>query len=110
MDNYFFHIFILTLAFTRALLFVYPIPAPTIGRIRTHHYMYGIIAILVGLMIHSILVYSIGFGLFVDELTYLFIRGKTHEDNYSRNSLLGTLFFAIVVFVLKDYLMWPFAS
>jgi len=105
MNDYFFLIFLITVIITRLFLFLYPLPAPTVGKFRIHHYMYGIIGIVIGLAAHSILIYAIGFGLFVDELTYIIIRGKSHEDNYSAVSLLGTLFLIVVIFVLRDYLV-----
>ena len=105
MSNYFFLTFLATVAITRLFIFVYPVPAPTFGKFRTHHYMYGLVGILAGLVLHSVLIYAIGLGLFIDELTYLLMRGKDHQDNYSKISLLGTLFFVIIVFVFKDYLI-----
>ena len=71
--------------------------------------MYGIIGILIGLSAHSILIYGIGAGLFIDELSYLIMRGKDHKDNYSKVSLFGTSIFVILIFVFKDYLVLPFA-
>lgn len=106
MDDYFFTIFLATVAITRLLIFIFPIPAPTFGKFRIHHYMYGLIGILMGIVFHSVLIYAIGFGLFVDELTYLLIGGKNHKDNYSKVSLLGTLFFVIIVFVFREYLLF----
>lgn len=85
MNEYFFFVFLTTIVITRLFLFFYPFPAPTIGKFRVHHYMYGIVGILVGLSVQSILLYAIGTGLFIDELTYLIIRGKDHEDNYSKD-------------------------
>lgn len=108
MSDYFFTIFVLTIVGTRVFLFVYPIPAPTLGKFRTHHYMFGIVAAGLALAINSITLYAIGIGLLVDELSYLLIRGKTHRENYSAISLVGTLVFIIVGFILKDYLTCPF--
>ena len=98
MSNYFFLIFLATVVITRIFIFIYPIPAPTFGKFRIPHYMYGLVGIFTGLAFHSILIYAIGLGLFIDELTYLLMRGKNHKDNYSTISLLGTLFFVIIVF------------
>jgi hypothetical protein len=106
MSNYFFIVFLITIVAVRVLIFLHPVPAPTIGKFRTHHYMFGIIGVILGLLFNSILIYAIGLGLFVDELTYLLMRGKSHEDNYSKTSLLGTLLFIIIVFLLKDYLLF----
>ena len=105
MINYFFIIFLLTVLCTRVFVFLFPISAPTIGKFRVHHWMYGIVGILFGLIIHSVIIYAIGLGLFVDELAYLLMRGKTHEDNYSKISLLGTAVFVIIVFLFKNYLI-----
>ena len=108
MANQFFLIFLATVIITRIFLFLYPIPAPTIRKFRIHHYMYGILGILIGLLFKSLIFYAIGLGLFIDELTYLLIRGKNHEHNYSKVSLIGTLFFVIVVFILRNYLIFLF--
>jgi hypothetical protein len=107
-SNYFFIIFLSTVLIIRLFLFVRPISSPTISGFRIHHYMYGVVGIVIGLLVHFILVYAIGLGLFIDELTYLIIRGKNHADNYSRISLFGTLVFVIIVFIFKSYLVLPF--
>lgn len=67
--------------------------------------MYGLVGIIFGSVLHSVVIYAIGWGLFIDELTYILMRGKTHDDNYSKVSLLGTLGFVIVIFFIKDYLL-----
>lgn len=108
MSNYFFLIFAITIILTRLIIYFHPIPSPTIGKFRTHHYMYGLLVIAIGLISQSITIYAIGIGLFIDELTYLLIRGKTHKDNYSKISLLGTFIFIMVVFAFKGYLIRPF--
>lgn len=89
----------------RLFLFLHPIPAPTIGKFRTHHYMFGILGVILGLITGSLVIYAIGLGLFVDELTYLLMGGKTHADNYSKISLMGTLFFIILVFIFRNNLV-----
>ena len=107
MSNYFFLIFVVTIVIVRLFLFLCPFSSPDIKGFRIHHYMYGIVGIIIGLVAHSINLYAIGLGLFVDELTYIIIRGKDHKDNYSLVSLLGTLLFVVAVFVFKDYLVLP---
>ncbi|MDB5266219.1 MAG: hypothetical protein JWN89_34 [Parcubacteria group bacterium] len=104
MADLFFLIFLGTIIFTRLFLYFKPIPAPTVGKFWTHHYMYGVGLVLLGLLIGSVVTYAVGLGLFVDELTYLLINGKNHEDNYSKKSLIGTLIFIGVVFFLREFL------
>jgi hypothetical protein len=70
--------------------------------------MYGIFGLLVGFMLDSIIISAIGLGLFVDELSYLLLGGKTHADNYSRLSLFGTLFFVAVVYISRFQLVQLF--
>lgn len=104
MDNDFFIIFFLTILIARIFLFFRPTPAPTIKGFRTHHWMYGLIGIFLGIILNSIVIYAIGLGLFVNELTYLLIRGKTHKDNYSAYSIIGTILFVVLVFFLRNIL------
>ena len=110
LSDQFFIIFLATIIIVRIFLFLKPISAPTIWDTRTHHYMYGIVGIVIGLIINSPVIYAIGAALFVDELTYLLIGGKTHKDNYSLRSLLGTALLVLLVFVFRQYLIFPFVS
>ncbi len=110
MISYFFIIFALTVLMTRLILYIRPTASPMVGGIQMHHYMYGIVGIIVSLFLHSITIYAIGLGLFVDELTYLLIRGKNHKDNYSGISLFGTALFVMIVFLFQTYLLIPFGA
>lgn len=110
MITYFFLIFAFTILITRVYLYVRPTSSPTIGRFRLHHYMFGLAGVVLGIAFSSLTVFAIGLGLFVDELAFLLMRGKTHEDNYSKASLLGTLFFVAVVFYIQEYLLSIFYS
>lgn len=105
--NYFFTLFLLTIFIVRIFLFVLPTASPTLRGFRLHHYMYGLIMALVGALLESVTLYAIGTGLFIDELGYLLIGGKTHDDNYSHSSLLLTAVFVILVYLLRDpFLFW----
>lgn len=105
LSNQFFVIFFATVLTTRFFIYFFPISSPTIGKFRLHHYMYGIAVALLGITFNSIVIYAIGLGLFVDELTYLLMRGKTHTDNYSVKSILGTALLCLGVYLLKDQLI-----
>lgn len=104
----FFGIFVTTVLVVRIFLHVKPTSSPTILGIRLHHWMYGAVGIPIALLLSSLPLYAISVGLFIDELTYILIGGKTHENNYSKVSLLGTSFLVILVFVLREYLVSPF--
>lgn len=83
-----------------------PPPETTLWGFRVHHYMYGIILILLGVAFKNVPLYAVGMGLFVDELTYLLMGGETHEDNYSLVSNLGTVVFALLVYFFRDKLLF----
>lgn len=105
MFSYFFLVFIATLLITRIFLYFRPIASPTVGSFRLHHYMYGVVGMILGIAFNILTLFAIGLGLFIDELTYLLIGGKTHEDNYSKTSLIGTLIFVIIFFFTQTYLL-----
>lgn len=113
-ENKFFLIFIATILMIRIVLFiigVYATNPDTIGLtifgFRLHHYMYGLILIPFGILLRNLFLYAIGVGLFINELTYLLIRGHTHADNYSWISMAGTVVLIIIVFLLKKYFIFP---
>jgi len=103
--NYFFLIFLVTILMTRIFVHIKPIPSPTIKKLRLHHYMYGIILIIIAFILGNLFLFAVGMGLFVDELTYLIIKGKSHKDNYSKTSLIGTATFILLVFIFRNYLV-----
>jgi hypothetical protein len=105
MLSYLFLVFAVTVLITRVFLYFHPKASPTVGGFRLHHYIYGIVGIVLGMAFSFLTLFAIGLGLFVDELAFLLMGGKTHEDNYSTISLLGTLFFVIVVFLTQSYLL-----
>lgn len=107
-DLIFFVAFTVTILVTRLFLYFRPVPSPTVFGLRLHHWMYGLVLTLVAFWISSIVLYSIGVGLFVDELTYLLTGGKTHEHNYSTRSLVGTAVFIVIIFLLRHYLVAVF--
>jgi len=108
MADLFFSIFLCTVLITRLFLYFFPVPSPTVGGFRMHHYMYGIAGIFAGLLVGSVALYAVGSGLFIDELAYLLLHGKSHKDNYSAGSLVGTCVFILVIFFLRHYIARPF--
>lgn len=105
-DTFLFLIIVITVSVTRIFLYFKPTPSPTLFGLRTHHYMYGGILATLGAVLSNVTLYGIGIGLFLDELTYLLIGGKTHEDNYSTPSLTGTGFFLLIAFIFKEQLLF----
>ena len=68
--------------------------------------MYGFILAIMGALVESVTIYAVGVGLFVDELGYLLIGGKTHEENYSKTSLFLLVLFVVFVYIFREQLLF----
>lgn len=110
-DNIFFIFFFLTISATRLVLFLCPVPSPTIRKVRLHHWMFGIGLLVASIIFANHVLFAIGLALFVDELTFLIIKGRTHKDNYSAKSMVGTIVFVILAYIFREQLFgssfWP---
>lgn len=110
-ENLFSITFILTIIITRIYLYFYPLANPIIAGLKIKHWMIGLLIILIYFIISYfkednviIVIFGMGLGLFVDELTYLLTGGKTHADNYTTLTILGTIIFAVVILLCKKYI------
>lgn len=79
-EIYFFIIFLATILITRLLLYFKPIPSPTVKGFRLHHYMYGLLLMIIGALLKSTTIYAVGLALFLDEFPYLIHESGTHGD------------------------------
>ena len=107
-DLYFIVVFLSTVIITRVLLYFRPTPSPTIRGFRTHHWMYGIILVLIAVLFKNIILFGVGSGLFIDELGYILIRGKTHQDNYSVRSFILLAIFVLLVYIMRSEITYLF--
>ncbi len=107
MKNIFFPVFFATIVIARLVVFIYPNTLPTISGLQIHHYMIGVLLILVGIFGRSLVLYTIGLGLFIDQLAFIIIGGKTPDDYFSMVSMLGTLGFVIVILLCQDCFTRP---
>ena len=104
-DKYFLLTFI-TILITRVVVYIFNKPSPTIKSFRTHHWMFGLFFTIILFCISSfytnIYLLSISMGVFLDEIGFIIIRGKTHEDNYSPKSFMLLIFFIILLFIFRE--------
>lgn len=104
-DKFFFFTF-LTIIVTRVIVYVFNKPSPTIKNFRTHHWMFGLFFTIIFFSISSfytnIYLLSISMGIFLDEIGFIIIRGKTHQDNYSPESFMILLFFILLLFIFRE--------
>ncbi len=104
-DKYFLFTMI-SIILTRILVYIFNKPSLTIKNFRTHHWMYGIIFTIILICISgfytNIYLLSISMGIFLDEIGFIIIRGKTHEDNYSPKSFMILLLFVLLIFIFRE--------
>lgn len=104
-DKYFLFTLLTTLL-TRVWVYLFNKPSPTIKNFRTHHWMYGLLFTIILFCISSfytnIYLLSISMGIFLDEIGFIIIRGKTHEDNYSPKSFMILLVFILLLFIFRE--------
>ena len=95
-----------TILLTRIGVYLFKKPCPTIKNFRIHHWMYGLFSIIILFCLArfytNIYLLSISTGIFLDEIGFIIIRGKTHEDNYSPKSFMILLLFILLLFIFKE--------
>ncbi len=104
-DKYFFFT-MLTVILTRVWVYLFNKPSPTIKNFRTHHWMYGLLLTIILFSISNfytnLYLLSISTGIFLDEIGFIIIRGKTHKDNYSPQSFMILMFFLLLLFLFRE--------
>lgn len=107
-DIYFF-ITLVTIIITRILVYLINKPSPTIKNFRTHHWMFGLFFTIILFSISNfytnIYLLSISNGIFLDEIGFILIKGKTHKDNYSTRSFIILIIFIILLYMLKKNIL-----
>lgn len=105
----FFLITMITILLTRVWVYIFNRPSPTIKNFRTHHWMYGLLITIILFSISSfyknIYFLAISMGIFLDEIGFIIINGKTHEDNYSPKSFMILMFFILLLFIFREIIV-----
>lgn len=107
-DKYFLFTFV-TILITRIWVYIFNRPSPTIKNFRTHHWMYGlfftIILFFIARIYTNVYLLSISMGIFLDEIGFIVIGGKNHEDNYSAKSFMVLMFFILLLFIFREFVV-----
>lgn len=71
--------------------------------------MFGLIFIIIFFLISSfytnIYLLSISVGVFMDEIGFIIIKGKSHKDNYSPESFMILMFFILLYLSFEKLLL-----
>lgn len=106
LDDRYFLVVMITIILIRVLVYLFPKPSPTVKNFRIHHWMYGLLCTCILFSFShfytNIYLLAISNGIFLDEIGFILMRGKTHEDNYSPKSFMILLLFILLVFILRE--------
>lgn len=113
MGDYFFFFFLGTIAVTRFILAFPKIPKTFIGGLHIRHYLYGIVAVVIGFFMKSTLIYAIGLGLIADELILVITKGsglkdeqwRGCEDYFTPWSVAAVFVITFFVFMFRNFLV-----
>ncbi len=92
--------FLLVILVTRIFLHFTRLRSPSIKIFRLHHYMYGIVIMISGVFFWNLILFSVGYGLFLDELPCLAKATKFGYSEYSDENNIRTLVMLCLVTVL----------
>ena len=102
----FFLFTLITIIITRVSVYIFNKPSPTIKNFRTHHWMFGLLFTILLFFISNfytnVYLLSISVGVFLDEIGFILIKGKTHEDNYSPKSFMIIMLFILLLFIFRE--------
>lgn len=106
MYDKFFLFTLITVIITRVSVYMFNKPSPTIKNFRTHHWMFGLLFTILLFFISNfytnVYLLSISVGVFLDEIGFILIKGKTHEDNYSPKSFMIIMLFILLLFIFRE--------
>ncbi len=106
MYDKFFLFTLITIIITRVSVYIFNKPSPTIKNFRTHHWMFGLLFTILLFFISNfytnVYLLSISVGVFLDEIGFILIKGKTHEDNYSPKSFMIIMLFILLLFIFRE--------
>lgn len=106
MYDKFFLFTLITIIITRVSVYMFNKPSPTIKNFRTHHWMFGLLFTILLFFISNfytnVYLLSISVGVFLDEIGFILIKGKTHEDNYSPKSFMIIMLFILLLFIFRE--------
>ena len=110
---YLFGIYVVTILIARIPLLFWHNHAPKIGGFQLHHYMYGLVLLVVYFLVPQNILLAVGLGLFVDELPLFFIfKGLNWPDDHwkqyhSWQSIVGIIISFLGLMALNFFHLSP---
>jgi len=103
----FFLIFLGTIIVTRLVLLPQRILYPRIFGYHVHHFVYGIVLVVIALFLSNLFLYAVGLGLFVDELPLVFTQKWSWYRYNSALCRIEDVAIIVAIFLLRSYILLP---
>lgn len=109
-ENLFYLLVIITILILRISILLVPEVDITAGSIIIHHFWFGVILFLVGLIMPKrseylhIFLYGIGMGLIIDQSVFMMLGAGRDKEYWALPSLLGAIIIASVLFPIRQKL------
>tara|TARA_B100002003_G_C13609735_1_gene313619 strand:+ start:78 stop:449 length:372 start_codon:yes stop_codon:yes gene_type:complete len=106
-ENLFYLILIATILIVRISIIIVPEVDIKFLDIVIHHFWFGIILMIIGLVIPKqkvypkIFLYGIGAGLIIDQLIFMILGAGKDKEYWALPSLLGTIIIALVIYPIR---------
>ncbi len=112
-SDYFFLIALGAITISRLILALPKRKKIWIGKFRVRHYMYAVLLLPLGFLLHNIFLYASGIGFLVDELPLVLFRGLGYRDEqwhgcddyFTAWCVAGVLVGTCIMFFFRDYLV-----
>ena len=106
-ENLFYLILIVTILITRISIIIVPEVDMKFLDIVIHHFWFGVVLMIVGLIIPKqkvypkILLYGIGAGLIIDQLIFMILGAGKDKEYWALPSFLGMIIIALVIYPIR---------
>ena len=104
-SNLFYILCILTIAIIRLFVLIFPERHIIIDGIIIHHFWFGVAALLISFLIsarYKILIFSVGFGLIIDQLIFMLLGGGLNKEYWALPSAIGMILLLIMTYFIRN--------
>ncbi len=106
-ENLFYLVLIATILIARISIMIVPEVDIKFLDIVIHHFWFGVILMIIGLIIPKqkvypkILLYGIGTGLMIDQLIFMILGAGKDKEYWALPSLLGTIIIILIIYPIR---------
>ncbi len=103
----FYVVFVLTILITRVLVWLVPEGDIIFGSFVVHHFWFGIVLFVIGLIFVKgrVWFYGVGLGLIADQLVFMILGAGKDAEYWALLSVLSMVIIAAIVYLIRENLI-----